>query len=111
MLQTDYQDWEQHFEISCHPACPFKVKPITRSSSSMYGHTEAVLYMSFSPDSLNLASGSGDGTVRLWDTFTQTPLREIKCEDWVMTLSWSPDAEKLAWAEKSGRIQVQTIKG
>jgi len=41
----------------------------------MYGHTEAVLSLNFSPDSKNLASGSGDGTVRLWDIFTQTPLK------------------------------------
>jgi len=41
----------------------------------MYGHTEAVLSLNFSPDCKNLASGSGDGTVRLWDIFTQTPMK------------------------------------
>lgn len=44
----------------------------------MYGHTEAVLSINFSSDCKNLASGSGDGTVRLWDVYTQTPLKEIK---------------------------------
>lgn len=41
----------------------------------MFGHTEAVLFIQFSPDSKNLASGSGDGTLRLWDIYTQTPLK------------------------------------
>lgn len=41
----------------------------------MYGHTEAVLSLSFSPDCKNLASGSGDATMRLWDIQTQTPLK------------------------------------
>lgn len=38
------------------------------------GHAEAVLSVSFSPDSRQLASGSGDTTVRFWDISTQTPL-------------------------------------
>lgn len=37
------------------------------------GHTEAVLSVAFSPDGRQLATGSGDTTVRLWDLNTQTP--------------------------------------
>ncbi len=42
------------------------------------GHTEAVLAVQFSPDGRQLASGSGDTTLRLWDLGTQTPLRTCK---------------------------------
>ena len=38
------------------------------------GHSEAVLSVSFSPDGQQLASGSGDTSVRFWDLNTQTPL-------------------------------------
>jgi ribosome assembly protein 4 len=55
-----------------------------------------------------LASGSGDGTVRLWDVFTQTPLKEIKADNWVMLVVWSPDAERLAYAEKNGNVTIYT---
>jgi ribosome assembly protein 4 len=96
--QIAYSNFEANFEIIYHPVSNFKVRPVTRSSSSMYGHTEAVLSISFSPDCKNLASGSGDGTVRLWDVFTQTPMKEIKATNWVMLVQWSPDAEKLAFA-------------
>ena len=36
------------------------------------GHTEAILVTAFSPDGQLLASGSGDTTIRIWDTGTQT---------------------------------------
>jgi WD40 repeat protein len=32
------------------------------------GHTNYVFALAFSPDDTTLASSSGDGTVRLWDT-------------------------------------------
>ena len=96
--QVDYSNFEANLEVTYHPVSNFKVRPVTRASSSMYGHTEAVLSLSFSPDCKGLASGSGDGTLRLWDVFTQTPAKEVRADNWVMIVQWAPDSEKLAYA-------------
>lgn len=75
----------------------FRIRPITRASSTLEGHTEAVLNVAFSPDGKSLASGSGDTTVRIWDLQTETPM--YTCEGhkhWVLFVSFSPDCTKIA---------------
>lgn len=51
--------------------------------------------MSFNPNPLDsnkkLASGSGDGSVRFWDVHTQTLIKELETDNWVMIVMWSPD--------------------
>ena len=79
------------------PEAMFRIRPITRASSTLEGHSEAVLSVSFSPDGKALASGSGDTTVRIWDLETETPL--FTCEGhkhWVLFVSFSPDCSKIA---------------
>lgn len=98
-------DTENVIDIIYQPQAVFKVRPITRCTSSMPGHAEAVVSISFSPDGQNLASGSGDTTVRLWDLNTETP--HYTCQghkQWVLCVVWSPDGKKLASACKAGVI-------
>lgn len=100
-------DTENVFDIVYQPQAIFKVRPVTRCSSSMPGHAEAVVSIGFSPNSLHLASGSGDTTVRLWDLNTETPL--FTCtghKQWVLCVVWSPDSKKLASACKAGVIII-----
>ncbi|CAI5971261.1 unnamed protein product [Closterium sp. NIES-64] len=83
------------------PSLLFKSPSLLFKSPSLLfkysGHTEAVLAVAFSPDSKQLASGSGDTTVRFWDVDTQTPLKtRAGHKNWVLSLAWSPDAKWLA---------------
>ena len=52
------------------PEASFKVRPITRASATLEGHAESILAVQFSPDGKQLATGTGDNTVRVWDLFT-----------------------------------------
>lgn len=56
---------EAVLRVSYQPLAVFRVRPVTRCTSTMPGHTEAVLHVSYSPDGSMLASGGGDMTVRL----------------------------------------------
>ncbi len=69
---------ESALRIVYQPQAVFRVRPIARCTASMPGHAESVLVVAFSPNGKQLASGSGDTTVRLWNLNTQTPLHTCK---------------------------------
>lgn len=108
--------------ITYQPQAVFRVRPVTRCSASMSGHSEAVLCVQFSPDASLLCTGSGDTTVRFWDPDTQTPLHSCKGHtNWVLYVSWSPDGKKVAsggmdtsirlWDPVSGKQLGSPLKG
>lgn len=106
-LDLDKINTEDVVEIVYQQQAVFRVRPVTRCTSSMPGHAEAVISVSFSPDGKHLASGSGDTSVRFWDVATQTPYFTCKGhKNWVLCIAWAPNSAKLASACKDGRIIV-----
>lgn len=94
----------------------FRIRPITRASSTLEGHSEAVLSVAFSPDGSMLASGSGDTTVRVWDLNTETPLftcggesqkkKDVGHKHWVLFVAFSPDCTKIASGSMDNNIAI-----
>jgi WD40 repeat protein len=74
------------------------------SRAVLYGHHSPVTELAFSPDGSVIATGSDDGTVRLWDTATRqqtgAPIvhpRE-ECSRGVNAVAFSPDGKALVTA-------------
>lgn len=105
-LITEHQiSTEDILSLTYHPLAVFKVRPVTRCTDTMPGHTEAILHVSYSPDGRHLASGGGDTTVRFWDTNTCLPRHTCYGhKNHVLCTAWSPDGKRFASADKNGML-------
>jgi WD40 repeat protein len=69
------------------------------------GHERLVNSLSFSPDNRTLASGSSDGTVRLWDVESG---EQRAAFDWqlgrVWTVAFAPDGMRAAAGGDKGKL-------
>jgi WD40 repeat protein len=71
------------------------------------GHADFVHCLEFSPDGQRLASGSLDGTVRLWDRETGTISGELTGgELGILAMAWSPDGTRLVTGTGDQRAPV-----
>jgi WD40 repeat protein len=75
---------------------------------SLPGHGDTIWKLSYSPDDCVLASCSADGTVRLWevDSGILISILPRMHANWVRTLQWAPDGNRLATAGTDTRILV-----
>ena len=101
---------EKSVRIRYHPIAQFRIRPVTRCSASMEGHTGPILCGSFSPDSTMLATGSGDATVRLWDIQTGLPSSVLSGghKGWILAVAWSSCGKYLLSACKDSSVHVWT---
>src|SRR6185312_1267404 len=59
-------------------------------------HTDIVVSLAFSPDERTLASGSLDGSIKLWDVESGSPLWIVGPIKGVLSVAFAPDGRMLA---------------
>ncbi len=72
------------------------------------GHTDNINALAFTPNGHILASGSDDGTIRLWDASTGTEMLSLPSDN-TQALAFSADRKTLASGSKDGTIHLWDI--
>ena len=80
------------------------------AQTTLEGHADLVTSVSFSPDGTTLASGSLDGTVKLWDVATHTNIATLEGHTgWVTSVSFSLDGTTLASGSLDGTVKLWDV--
>ena len=82
--------------------------PDSKFHLSLKGHTDKINALAFTPNGHLLASGSDDGTIRIWDASTGTEILSLPSNN-TRDLTFSSDGKILASRSKDGTIYLWDI--
>lgn len=98
---------EDSLTVVFEPQAVFRVRAVSRCSSTLSGHASPILCCAFSPTGQLLATGAGDKTCRIWDMDTETPLHTLQGHaGWVLCAEWEARERRLATGGMDGQVFV-----
>ncbi len=87
---------------------PAKTADRLKVRMTFEGHGTGVYALAFSPDGKLLASGSDDGSIKIWNTTTGKEVKTLAAHQEVVSLSFSPDGKSLASTSHSFKFPNTT---
>ena len=84
-----------------------------RCRKSTLAGPAALFSVAYSPDSMHLASGTADDTLRRWDLRGTSPTATVLTEhsDWVRSVAFSPDGMHLASGSSDHTLRLWDLSG
>ena len=87
------------------------VLPASRVEHTLAGHAAEVNGIAYHPDGTQLATGSWDGTIKLWDSASAQEIGTLSGhDDLIFSVDYSPDGTRLASASGDGSAKVWDIQ-
>jgi WD40 repeat protein len=75
------------------------------------GRSSWINQVAWNPDEKQLASGSGDATIKIWDVKAGTLLKTLAGhEGWVTSVAWNPDGKWVASGSTDKTIKIWDVK-
>ncbi|HEY3964873.1 MAG TPA: WD40 repeat domain-containing protein [Planctomycetaceae bacterium] len=75
--------------------------------ATLSGHKDGIFCLSLSPDGTSVASGGGDGTVRIWDLEDRSQEAVLRGHTGrVLGLAWSPDGTTIVTGGNDNSIRI-----
>src|SRR5262249_32679900 len=85
--------------------------PLGRLVATYHGHTDFVQAVAFRPDGRELATGSLDGSVKVWNLRTSRPVVFDGHSGWVEKLAFRRDGRRVGSLGGSGTVGSEVAKG
>ena len=77
---------------------------VASAAGSVPAPSGSITALAFSPNGRYLASATINGQVTVWETESRQAIRHQRAEALVMSISWHPTKDALAWSENEGSL-------